>query len=210
MSKGPASLKQAVRPVLRWLGLRPPDYKAAVRHGEVCMDNIELHGLVRAVRALERAPSCVVEIGSYCGGSTVVIGREAARRNAGVRVYAIEPFAFDEARYQRDYEALFDANVSEWGLRATVVKVRKTSHEAAAEWKREIDFLYVDGDHRYEAVSADIRNYVPFVRAGGLVAFHDYKPAGKEGVKQAVDELILPRFQPLFTMGSLICFRKSA
>ena len=198
------------RPALRLLGLRPPDYKARVRHGEVCMDNIELHGLLRVVRLLDRPPACVVEIGSYCGGSTVVIGRAAARRNPGVKLYAIEPFTFHEARYQYDYEGLFDRNVDEWGLTANVVKVKKTSEKVALDWDREIDFLYIDGDHSYEAVVRDINNFVRFVRAGGLFAFHDYKSTGKEGVRRAVDELVMPHHRPVFTVGSLICFEKTA
>ncbi len=203
------ALKRIARPALQLLGLRPPDYKGKLRHGEVCMDDIELHGLVRGIRTLDRAPECIVEIGSYCGGSTVVIGRAAARRNPGVKLYAIEPFTFHEARYQYDYETLFDRNVSEWGLTANVVKVKKTSEKAALDWDRGIDFLYIDGDHSYEAVVRDINNFVRFVRAGGLFAFHDYKSAGKEGVRRAVDELVRPYHRPVFTVGSLICFEKA-
>jgi len=202
-------LRRAARAGLRLVGLRPPDYRRAVRHGEVCMDDTELHGLVRALGALDPPAGCVVEIGSYCGGSTVVLGREAARRNPGATVYAIEPFTFHEARYQAPYEAHFDANVLEWGLAGRVVKVRMRSHDAAREWTRPIDFLYVDGDHAHEAVAADIRDFLPFVRPGGLVAFHDYKPAGKEGVKRAVDELVAPHHARVLLAGSLICFRKS-
>lgn len=172
------------------------------------MDNVELHGLVRAIGSLDRPPACIVEIGSYCGGSTVVIARAAVRRNPGVMVYAVEPFVFDEPRYHGDYERLFDANVSDWGLPQTIVKVRETSQAAAVAWKGEIDFLYVDGDHRYEAVVADIRNFVPFVRHGGLFAFHDYKLSGKDGVRRAVDELVVPRHARLFQAGSLVCFRR--
>jgi predicted O-methyltransferase YrrM len=202
-------VKRLGRGVLRGLGLRPPDYKASVRHGEVCMDNIELHGLVRAIDLLARPPETVVEIGSYCGGSTVVIARAARRRNPAVRVYAIEPFTFHESRYQHDYERLFDANVAEWGLGDSIVKVRATSHEAVRDWKRPVDFLYVDGDHRYEAVARDIDDYLPFLTPEGLVAFHDYKPRGKEGVKRAIDERVVPRYERVFLMGSLVCFRKA-
>jgi predicted O-methyltransferase YrrM len=208
MPEGLRTVKRLGRGALRLVGLRPPDYKALIRHGEVSMDNIELHGLVQAIRHLNRPPECVVEIGSYCGGSTVVIGRAAARLNPGVRLYAIEPFAFHEARYQYDYEELFDRNVAEWGLTANVVKVRMTSDQAARNWDRVIDFLYVDGDHGYEAVARDINNFIPLVRGGGLFALHDYKPVGKEGVKRAVDELVRPSYRQVFIAGSLICFEK--
>ncbi len=36
-----------------------------------------------------------------------------------------------------------------------------------------IDFLFIDGDHTYEGIKMDFEMYSPFVRKGGLVAFHD-------------------------------------
>lgn len=204
------SARDLARAALRLLGLRPPAYRGRVRHGEVCMDDVELHGLVRALRALDPPAACVVEIGSYCGGSTVVLGREAVRRNPDATVYAIEPFTFHEPRYRGAYEPHFDANVREWGLEERVRKLRMRSHDAARAWTRPIDVLYVDGDHAHEAVAADIRDFLPFVRPGGLVAFHDYKPEGKEGVRRAVDELVAPRHERVLVAGSVIVFRKSA
>jgi predicted O-methyltransferase YrrM len=39
-----------------------------------------------------------------------------------------------------------------------------------------IDFLFIDGDHRYEGVKMDFEMYSPMARPGGLVAFHDICP----------------------------------
>jgi len=36
-----------------------------------------------------------------------------------------------------------------------------------------VDFLFIDGDHSFEAVSMDYSIYAPLVRVGGIVAFHD-------------------------------------
>ncbi|WP_432409993.1 class I SAM-dependent methyltransferase [Rasiella sp. SM2506] len=36
-----------------------------------------------------------------------------------------------------------------------------------------IDFLFIDGDHRYEGVKSDFEMYKPLVRPGGLIGFHD-------------------------------------
>lgn len=36
-----------------------------------------------------------------------------------------------------------------------------------------IDFIFLDGDHSYEGVSADFTNYRPLLSAGGCIAFHD-------------------------------------
>ena len=39
-----------------------------------------------------------------------------------------------------------------------------------------LDFLFIDGDHRYEGVKADFEMYSPLVRPGGWIAFHDIVP----------------------------------
>lgn len=39
--------------------------------------------------------------------------------------------------------------------------------------KCKIDFLFIDGDHSYEGVKQDFEIYAPFVRPGGIIAFHD-------------------------------------
>lgn len=50
-----------------------------------------------------------------------------------------------------------------------------------------LDFVFIDGKHTYDFVKADIKNYLPKVRKGGLVSGHDYA-AKFPGVVQAVDE----------------------
>lgn len=49
----------------------------------------------------------------------------------------------------------------------TANRVEKTLGE------REIDFLFIDGDHTYDGVKDDFERYSPFVADGGLIAFHD-------------------------------------
>jgi predicted O-methyltransferase YrrM len=39
-----------------------------------------------------------------------------------------------------------------------------------------LDFLFIDGDHRYEGVKMDFQMYSPLVRPGGLIGFHDIVP----------------------------------
>lgn len=57
---------------------------------------------------------------------------------------------------------------------------------------REFDLLFIDGDHSYEGVKADFNNYSPFVRSGGIIAFHDiceHAPETGCEVKRFWDEL---------------------
>ena len=79
------------------------------------------------------------------------------------------------------------------GDRARVI--RKDSLASAHDIEDgSLDFVFLDADHTYEAVKADIAAWVHKVKPGGLLCGHDYEnddfPAW--GVKQAVDEIGLP------------------
>jgi predicted O-methyltransferase YrrM len=41
---------------------------------------------------------------------------------------------------------------------------------------RKLDFLFIDGDHRYEGVKMDFEMYGKLVGKGGIIAFHDICP----------------------------------
>lgn len=60
----------------------------------------------------------------------------------------------------------------------------------AADWVADasLDLVFIDADHTYKSVSADIRAWLPKVRPGGILAGHDYS-SFFPGVVQAVREL---------------------
>lgn len=66
------------------------------------------------------------------------------------------------------------------------------------DFQSDIQMLFIDGDHHYNAVKGDIRGWASKVVVGGIISFHDYKPTERhlrglpwlEGVKRAVDEWI--------------------
>jgi predicted O-methyltransferase YrrM len=58
--------------------------------------------------------------------------------------------------------------------------LREDSHQQSTRTKvtdilqnRQLDFLFIDGDHTYDGVTSDFELYAPLVRPGGVVAFHD-------------------------------------
>lgn len=54
--------------------------------------------------------------------------------------------------------------------------VRKFSAEAAAAVPdRSLDFVYIDANHVFDAVTEDLQLWVPKVRTGGFVAGHDFR-----------------------------------
>lgn len=72
---------------------------------------------------------------------------------------------------------------------------RCDSIEAAGSLPDEaLDFIYIDGDHSYDACLADLEAYYPKVKRGGILAGHDYLDGslaeGEFGVKRAVGEFV--------------------
>jgi predicted O-methyltransferase YrrM len=51
-----------------------------------------------------------------------------------------------------------------------------------------LDVLFIDGDHSYTGCLADLENWGPKVKDGGLILCHDSDTAGFPGVRQAIDE----------------------
>lgn len=90
-----------------------------------------------------------------------------------------------------NWYALAKANTERFGDRA--VFHRMFSHEAAPLFADEsLDFVYIDGNHSFEAVTQDLALWYPKVRPGGLFSGHDYYDTELDGkfcyVKSAVDK----------------------
>jgi len=96
------------------------------------------------------------------------------------------PDAEHEDRYQQVVRRL-----APYGERSRII--RATSEEAARQFPDGFfDFAYIDANHSYEAVKADLRIWFPKVKACGLFCGHDYLDGTNEfghfGVQRAVDE----------------------
>lgn len=64
--------------------------------------------------------------------------------------------------------------------------------------KRSMDFIYIDGDHRREALLKDLE-YITKVKLGGLLCGHDWR---FESVQRAINEFVLDRRLPFECCGS--------
>jgi hypothetical protein len=66
--------------------------------------------------------------------------------------------------------------------------IRKASMDALDDVEDlSLDFVYIDGNHRFDWVMPDIIFWSHKVRAGGIVACHDYYSFGWAGVREAID-----------------------
>jgi predicted O-methyltransferase YrrM len=141
----------------------------------------------------ERTPRTVVEIGSYLGRSTVFLGHTVTRFGpSDARVVSIDPHTGDRQQLEGLGFArtstldLFRFIVSAAGLQDRIDIRVATSDEAALDWTDEIDLLFVDGWHSYDAVRSDIAHWTPFLTRQGLVCFDDYLTYGD--VHRAVND----------------------
>lgn len=152
--------------------------------------------ILNAYGCIERG----VEVG-VCKGEF----SEVLLQNWPGTLWLVDPYASvdgypEHYDHERNREAMC-SRVRPFGARA--ILLRSTSLEAATTFRDgELDFVYLDADHRYERVREDLHAWWPKIRAGGIFAGDDYGPLpitqvdfGKGaflfGVKAAVDEFAL-------------------
>ena len=146
------------------------------------------------------------EIGVHRGDFSVTLLRHVRAR----RLYLIDPWRFaddplkssswyggsqgrGQANIDRRYRRVLRRFADEIRT-GTVIVHRGSSVDVAAKIPdASLDWVYIDGDHSYEGVSADLRTYVPKLRKGGLLAGDDYSRSPAwwgEGLRRAVHEFV--------------------
>ena len=171
------------------------DLVALEKNRENCSWPSTYYGKVQALLGILE-PQIVVEIGVAYGYHAQHILRE----NPGVAYIGIDPYlsGYDSADlFDRDVAELFGTNPSagmerlfravsegltkEFGPRAEIRRMRSTV--AAQDFQdKSVDFVFVDGDHRFEAVERDLMDWWPKIRSGGLLVGDDF---GWDGVQKA-------------------------
>jgi predicted O-methyltransferase YrrM len=165
----------------------------------------------------------VVEVGSWMGASTCFLA--AGLKGVGAKIFAVDNFqglstcGEDAAWYNRHFQALgaqstleiFRANFAALGLTERsepVVSDSIAAAQALAAKRGTIDLIFIDGDHSYAACQADIAAWAPFVKRGGVMAFHDFGSRA-EGVTRAIfEEIKGGRFAEIIGVaGTIIAFR---
>jgi predicted O-methyltransferase YrrM len=126
-------------------------------------------------------PHTVVEIGSYLGRSTCLIGLALKQFGRDPELVAIDPHTGDRQNLDGlgvdtiPTLDLFRVYTAGAGIRDLLDERVMLSDDAAKEWDgRPIDFLFVDGWHSYDAVMSDARNFASLLTPKGVVCFDDF------------------------------------
>lgn len=99
--------------------------------------------------------------------------------NPGLRLLCVDPWSvqpdyLEQKNHAEAMERAFERAQRRLGA-YQVVFMRETSLAAAARVSDgSLDFVYIDGNHRYESVVQDIAAWSAKVRSGGIVAGHDF------------------------------------
>lgn len=142
-----------------------------------------------------------LEIGSYCGRSTICLARTA--RSVG----ACDTFDGRGTATPGDTLATFKRHLAAHGVTRGVNVLKGTSADILPGLPPIFDLVFIDGSHDYESVKADAGRATAVLRPGGLLAFHDYARSEDPGVTRAVDELLAGGAHLLRRVDSLAVIR---
>ncbi|SOX54296.1 class I SAM-dependent methyltransferase [Mycobacterium ahvazicum] len=162
-----------------------------------------------------------VEIGTYCGKSTLLLGA-AAQQTAGV-LYTVDHhhgseehqagWEYHDASLVDEVTGLFDTlptfrrTLDAAGLDDHVVAIVGKSPVAARGWQSPLRFLFIDGGHSEAAATEDFDGWAKWVQVGGALVIHDVFPDPKDGGRppyyiycRAIDS---GQFREISALGSL-------
>ena len=168
-----------------------------------------------------------LEVGSYCGKSTVYLGAAAYQR--GRLLFAVdhhrgseenqpgwewhEPDLVDPASGLIDTLPEFRRTIRDSGLDGTVVAVVGDSPSVASAWGTPLALVFIDGGHGVEPAHADYQGWVPHLAEGGTLLIHDVFPDPADGGRPPFEiyqrAVTSGAFEELDAVGSLRALRRT-
>jgi MMP 1-O-methyltransferase len=137
----------------------------------------------------------ILEIGSYCGKSTIYIGQACKDKNT--TLFSIDhhrgseeqqpgeeyfdPELYDYKLFRMDTLPAFRQTLSLFDLEDAVVPIVARSSVATKSWATPLGMVFIDGGHSYEAASTDYNCWARHIVPGGYLLIHDIFPDPTKG-----------------------------
>lgn len=138
------------------------DYKQIADNSMASQGKAELLWLLNKLSKIQ--PKVIVEIGVHLGHSLAV----------WQRAFKPEILIGIDIDINRELLGYLEGELSNVEFIQASSRSLEAMHEVSAILgPHQIDFLFIDGDHEYHAVKRDFLTWLPFVRKGGIIAFHD-------------------------------------
>lgn len=125
----------------------------------------------------------ILEIGCWAGQSTSILAQYAKEK--GGQVWVIDTFKGSEETGLEDIASknnilsVFYHNMQKLNLLHLInLRIGKSQEVAHSYPNLFFDFIFIDGDHRYQGIKADLDLYCPKLQSGGLICGHDYEGGG--------------------------------
>lgn len=181
--------------------------RLAEAFGYLSMEELVL--LIQLVESLPDDP-LVVNIGAGVGTSTMAILE--TREDSFVVSIDLYTGVHPTGGLGNEYFEVKDAEMLDRRFEicsdSTVAGKSWFEHKEKHWWRRKVDMVFHDAAHGYKTLKAEIEAWLPRVRAKGTIAVHDYTSVHWDGVAEAVDELLRPKFKFIDQADTLIAFRK--
>lgn len=121
--------------------------------------------------------SVTVEIGSWTGQSSCILGLEVKKQ--GGKMFCIDNFKgspeSNQVEYTEGVKDVLTRNLERFDLDKTVTILEGSSDSFVDMFEDEsIDFMFIDADHRYSQVKRDLVNWFPKMKVGGVMTGHDF------------------------------------
>ncbi|MFJ3200530.1 class I SAM-dependent methyltransferase [Streptomyces sp. NPDC086989] len=137
----------------------------------------------------------LLEVGTYCGRSTILLADAA--REAGVAAITVDhhrgseeqqpgweyhdPSVVDPEVGLMDTLPTFRRTLHTAGLEEHVIAIVGRSPQVAAAWGGKLGFVFIDGGHTDEHAGGDYEGWAPHVAEGGTLVIHDVFPDPADG-----------------------------
>ncbi len=128
-------------------------------------------------------PDLFKELGFTSGAEIGVLGgvysEVLCQSNPAMQIFSIDAWeyypVYKDFRKPKHYPAIYEDAKNRLSKYPNSTIIRKWSLDAVKDFEDEsLDFVFIDGDHRFEAVTNDIAQWSKKVRKGGIVSGHDY------------------------------------
>jgi len=165
-----------------------------------------------------------LEIGSYCGKSTLYLGTGFKEKNEVLFTIDhhrgneeqqpgeeyFDPDLFDDRIGKIDTLKFLRTTLERAKLEDTVIPIVSRSQTVSKSWRTPLSLVFIDGSHTFESADTDYRCWTPHIIDQGYLLIHDIFPDPSQGgqapfhiYQKALNSGLFEEIEMIQTLGVL-------